>query len=193
MMADRKKAVRKTVVREEAHPAKAVRKTVVREEAHPAKAVRKTVVREEAHPAKAVRKTVVREEAHPAKAVRKTVVREEAHPAKAVQTPHKKLTETAVLPETATKAKRVKPPEKSPVTPVVEKTSQATPRVRRIPKTKVPKKEKNPIDEQGHEANLDLEEEQEGSHEEGPAAEPSLPKKRELLKLLDSARREGVL
>jgi RNA polymerase primary sigma factor len=166
---------------------------VVREEARPAKAVRKTVVREEARPAKAVRKTVVREEARPAKAVRKTVVREEARPAKAVQTPHKKLTETAVLPETAPKAKRVKPSEKSPVITAVLEPSQVAPHLRRVPKVKLPKKGGKSVDEEGHEANLDLEEEQEGSHEEGPAAEPSLPKKRELLKLLDSARREGVL
>src|SRR5450756_1290764 len=83
MMADRKKAVRKTKVQEQAHPAKAVHKTKVQEQAHPAKAVHKTKVQEQAHPAKAVHKTKVQEQAHPAKAVR---------------IPHKKLTETEACP-----------------------------------------------------------------------------------------------
>src|SRR5664280_3760030 len=121
-------------------------------------AVRKTEVREEAHPAKAVRKTEVREEAHPAKAVRKTEVREEAH---------KKLTETVALPEPAPKAKRAKPSEKSPTTAVVAELTEAAPLARRVPKAKAPKKEKQTVNEEGHEADLDLEEE--NSHEEGPA------------------------
>ncbi len=126
-------------------------------------------------------------------AVRKTEVQEKAHPAKALRIPHKKLAETVALPETATKTKRVKPSPKVPATVAVAETSEAAPHVKRVPKAKALKKEKKPIHEKGHEASLDLEEEQEGSHEEGPAAEPPLPKKRELIKLLDSARREGVL
>jgi RNA polymerase primary sigma factor len=154
-------------------------------------AVRKTEVREEAHPAKAVRKTEVREEAHPANAVRKTEVREEAHPAKTVRIPHKKLTETVALPEPAPKAKRAKPSEKSPTTAVVAELTEAAPLARCVPKAKAPKKEKKTVNEEGHEADLDLEEE--NSHEEGPATEPLLPKKRELVKLLEKARQAGVL
>lgn len=149
---------------------------------------------------------------------RKTKVQEEAHPAKALRISHKKLTEPVALPEAASKTKRVKPSQKSPVTTAVDETPEAVPKttrvkpsrkslvtaamdetsetaphVRRVPKARGPKKENKPIDDERHEANLDLEEEQETSHEEGPAAEPPLPKKRELVKLLDSARREGVL
>lgn len=124
---------------------------------------------------------------------RKTEVQEEAHPAKALRIPHKKLTETVALPEAAPKIKRVKPSQKSPVTAAVDETSETAPHVRRVPKARAPKKKNKPIDDEGHEANVDLEEEQESSHEEGPAAEPPLPRKRELVKLLDSARREGVL
>src|SRR5450756_1468105 len=125
------------------------------------------------------------------KAVRKTEVQEEVRPAKVSRIPHKKLAETVALPETAPKAKRVKPSERSPTTAAVAELSKAAPLARRVPKTKTQKKGKKSVNEEGHEADQDLEEE--NSHEEGPATEPSLPKKRELVKLLGSARQAGAL
>jgi RNA polymerase primary sigma factor len=176
MMADKKKAIRKTEVREEARPAKAIRKTEVREEARPAKAIRKTEVREEARPAKAIRKTEVREEARPAKTVR---------------IPRKKLTEAVTVPETTTNSKHIKPSPKGPAIAAVTEPLETAPLAKRVPKAKTPKKEKKTVNEEGHEADLDTEDE--NSREEGPATEPLLPKKRELVKLLEKARQAGVL
>src|SRR5664280_3478868 len=140
---------------------------------------------------KTVRKTEVREEARPAKAARKTEVREEARPAKAPRIPYKKLTETVTVPETAINSKHIKPSPKGPAIDAVTEPLETTLLSRRVPKAKTPKKEKKTVNEEGHEANPDLEEE--NSHEEGPATEPLLPKKRELVKLLDRARQAGVL
>src|SRR5664280_3820152 len=155
------------------------------------KVVRKTEVREEARPAKTVRKTEVREEARPAKTVRKTEVREEARPAKTVRIPRKKLTEAVTVPETATNSKHVKSSPKGPAIVAVIEPLKTAPLAKRIPKTKTPKKEKKPVNEEGREADLDTEDE--NSREEGPATEPLLPKKRELVKLLEKARQAGVL
>jgi RNA polymerase primary sigma factor len=191
MMADKKKTVHKTAVRKEAPPAKAVHKTAVRKEAPPAKAVHKTAVRKEAPPAKAVRKTAVRKEAPPAKAVRKTAVREEARPAKTPRIPYKKLTETVTVPETAINSKHLKPSPKGPAIDAVTEPLETASLAKRVPKAKTPKKEKKTVNEEGREADLDTEDE--NSHEEGPATEPLLPKKRELVKLLEKARQAGVL
>ncbi len=75
-----------------------------------------------------------------------------------------------------------------------EQQAQQPDRARKhISKEKTAGKAQQPADDDGHEIDTDLDEEQEGSREEGPALEPQLPKKRELLKLLESARQEGVL
>jgi RNA polymerase primary sigma factor len=115
--------------------------------------------------------------------------------ARHVKPPEKSPAKAAVedIAETTIKSKRIKPSEKSPKAAVVVEATPAAPRVKRVPKSRIPKKEKKPTDEEGHEGDLDLEEEQEASHEEGPAAEPPLPKKRELVKLLESARQLGML
>ncbi len=149
----------------------------------------------------------------------KIEVKTKVHPAKASAVPRKKLEASAVpqlkaatkakpvkpserasvkvavedISKTVTRAKRVKPSVKSPAATVVVETTAAVPHVKHVPKVKAPKKQKKAVDEEGREGDLDLEEEQETSHEEGPAAEPPIPKKRELVKLLDSARQLGVL
>src|SRR5450759_2578555 len=199
MMPVKKNTARKTEVQEVAHPAKALR--------IPHKKLAETVaLPETATKTKRVKlsqqSTVsadLPETATKTKRVKLSQKSPEsaALPETATKTKRVKLSQkspvSAALPETATKTTRVKLSQKSPVSAAVPEPSQAAPRVRRAPKAKVPKKGKNPIDEKVNKADLDQEEEQESSHEEGPATEPPLPKKRELVKLLDSARREGVL
>ncbi|MHB8071700.1 MAG: sigma-70 family RNA polymerase sigma factor [Candidatus Cryosericum sp.] len=80
------------------------------------------------------------------------------------------------------------------VTTVPEQAPASSPPGKRIPKARAAKQLKRLVDDDtGREADADLDEEQESAREEGPAAEPALPKRRELLKLLESARHEGVL
>jgi len=72
---------------------------------------------------------------------RKTEVQEVAHPAKALRIPHKKLAETVALPETATKTKRVKLSQKSPVSVAVPETATKTKRVKPSQKSPVSSEE----------------------------------------------------
>ncbi len=132
----------------------------------------------------------------------KTEVQKKVHPAKASGVPHKKLVAVAApqpkaatkakpvkpsekgsvkavvedISKTVTRTKRVKPSEKGPAAVVVVETTAAVPYVKHVPKVKAPKKRKKAVDEEGREGDLDLEEEQESSHEEGPAAEPPSPR-----------------
>lgn len=65
---------------------------------------------------------------------------------------------------------------------------------KRTPRAKTARQPRKVGDEDaGHEVDADLDEEQESTHEEGPAVEPAIPKRRELIKLLENARHEGVL
>ena len=199
MMPVKKNTARKTEVQEVAHPAKALR--------IPHKKLAETVALPET--ATKTKRVKLSQKSPVSVAVPETATKTKrvkpsqkspvsvAVPETATKTKRVKLSQkspvSAAVPETATKTKRVKLSQKSPVSVAVPEPSQAAPRVRRAPKAKVPKKGKNPIDEKVNKADLDQEEEQESSHEEGPATEPPLPKKRELVKLLDSARREGIL
>jgi len=64
---------------------------------------------------------------------------------------------------------------------------------KRTARTKTGRQPRKLRAEAGHDVDGDLDEEQEGTHEEGPAVEPAIPKRRELIKLLENARHEGVL
>ena len=181
MMAEKKSVKRKTEVLEEAHQARVLR-TPHKKPADTAPASETTARAKLVKPAqkgggKAVAKTL--SETH-------TGVGHVKPPEK---TPAKAALEA--ITQTAVKSKRAKPPEKTPTKAAVVEAPAVVPRVKRVPKAL--KKDKKPANEEGHEGDLDLEEEQESSHEEGPAAEPPVPKKRELVKLLDSARQLGVL
>ena len=183
MMAEKKNMTRKTEVLEKALHARVLRSP--HKKPADAAAVSETTAR--AKLVKSVRKGG-------GKAVAKSIS-ETNTGARHVKPPEKSPAKAAVedIAETSIKSKRIKPSEKSPKAAVVVEATPVAPRVKRVPKSRIPKKEKKPTDEEGHEGDLDQEEERESSHEEGPAAEPSLPKKRELVKLLESARQLGVL
>jgi len=62
------------------------------------------------------------------------------------------------------------------------------------PKARAPRQgHKSSEEDTARETDADLDEEQESAREEGPAVEPPLPKRHELIKLLENARHEGVL
>ncbi len=169
MMADKKNVTPKIEVKTKVHPAKA-----------------STVPRKKLEASAVPRKKLE------AAAVPQPKVATKAKPVKPSERASVKVVVEDIS-KTVTRAKRVKPSVKSSAAAVVVETAAAVPHVKHVPKVKAPKKQKKAVDEEGREGDLDLEEEQETSHEEGPAAEPPIPKKRELVKLLDSARQLGVL
>jgi RNA polymerase primary sigma factor len=131
-----------------------------------------------------------------------------------VAEPTKTAEKTKIQKVDQAKPKRVRRSEPAPqvVTPEQEQAPHRTKRLpksidavpdqepelvhppKRTPKAKTARQPRKPGDEDaGREVDADLDEEQESAHEEGPAVEPAIPKRRELIKLLESARHEGVL